>query len=120
MEWRGKAVYIFTNIVDTCNVMFVQHHLQPTIPMFCEKFIQILSEPNDSTNDPYGLETNIVSAITTLIQKIPKCVSDFLPRMLPAIWKTLIDNAKVYQENNMSRDVGNADGMKCLMNPVRI
>lgn len=120
IDWRGHAVHIFTNIVNTCDVIFVQQHLQPAISVFCEKFIGILSKQNNPTNDTCDLKTNIVEAITTLVQNIPKCVSNFLPRLLPVIWKTLIGNAQVYQENNVSRSVGNADGMKFMKNPIRI
>lgn len=78
--------------------------------MFCEKFVISLRAQNGLTSDS-GLKTDIVKAINMLISKLPKYVSNFLPQMLPPIWETLMDSAKVYQEEtvNGGGDIDNKD-----------
>ncbi|XP_046424857.1 importin-9 isoform X1 [Neodiprion fabricii] len=104
---RGRAVEIFTTIgtliaaTDVYQKGFTQQYLQPVIPMFCEKFIQSLRVQNGLTSDN-GLKTDIVKAIYMLVTRMPKYVSNFLPQMLPPIWETLLDSAKVYQEETVN------------------
>ncbi|XP_012280793.1 importin-9 [Orussus abietinus] len=106
---RGRAVEIFTTIsslvaaTDVYQKGFTQQYLQPVIPMFCEKFVQCLRVPNGPTSDS-GLKTDIIKAITCLISKLPKYVTNFLQQMLPPIWETLMQSAKVYQEQTVNGD----------------
>lgn len=72
--------------------------------MFCEKFVQCLRQPDGPTIDS-GLKTDIIKALNCLISRLPKYVSNFLPQMLPPIWETLTQSAKIYQE-----EVVNGDG----------
>ena len=65
--------------------------------MFCEKFVHCLRQPNGPTID-CGLKTDIIKAINCLILKLPKFVTNFLPQMLPPVWDTFIQSAKIYQE----------------------
>ncbi|XP_020710899.2 importin-9 isoform X2 [Athalia rosae] len=110
---RGRAVEIFTTIgqlIATTGVYqkgFTQQYLQPVIPMFCEKFIHSLRAQNGLTSDS-GLKTDIIKAINMLISRLPKYVSNFLPQMLPPIWETLQESAKVYQEDTVNGG-GNSD-----------
>ncbi|XP_015606737.1 importin-9 isoform X2 [Cephus cinctus] len=106
---RGRAVEIFTTIVDLVASTglyqkgFAQQYLQPVIPMFCEKFVQCLRVPNGLTSDS-GLKTDIIKAINCLMKRLPKYVSHFLPQLLPPIWETLTQSAKIYQEETVNGD----------------
>ncbi|XP_031834717.1 importin 9 [Nomia melanderi] len=104
---RGRAVEIFTTITSLVAATelyqkgFTEQYLQPVIPMFCEKFVQCLQVPDGPTSDS-GLKTNIIKAINCLVTKLPKYVSNFLPQMLPPVWKTLTQSAKIYQEGTVN------------------
>lgn len=106
---RGRAVEIFvtiTTLVANTGIYekgFIEQYLQPTIPMFCEKFVECLRVPNGSISDS-GLKTDIIKAINCLVTKLPKYVSDLLPQMLPSIWETLCQSAKIYQETTVNTD----------------
>ena len=65
--------------------------------MFCEKFVYCLRLPDGPTCDS-GLKTDVIKAINCLVIKLPKYVSTFLPQMLPPVWETLVQSAKIYQE----------------------
>lgn len=69
--------------------------------MFCEKFVQCLRVANGPTSDS-GLKTDIIKAINCLVTKLPKYVSNFLPQMLPPVWETLTESAKIYQEETVN------------------
>lgn len=69
--------------------------------MFCEKFVQCLRVSNGPTSDS-GLKTDIIKAINCLVTKLPKYVSNFLPQMLPPVWETLTESAKIYQEETVN------------------
>ncbi|XP_043478720.1 importin-9 isoform X2 [Leptopilina heterotoma] len=107
---RGRAVQIFKIITELVAAIrhykkkFFEQYLQPVIPMFCEKFVQCLRQPDGPTIDS-GLKTDIIKALNCLISKLPKYVTNFLPQMLPPIWETLTQSAKIYQE-----EVVNGDG----------
>ncbi|KAK1135756.1 hypothetical protein K0M31_000333 [Melipona bicolor] len=100
---RGRAVEIFTTITTLVAVTgiyqkgFTEQYLQPVIPMFCEKFVYCLRLPDGPTCDS-GLKTDVIKAINCLVIKLPKYVSTFLPQMLPPVWETLVQSAKIYQE----------------------
>ncbi|XP_015173193.1 PREDICTED: importin-9 [Polistes dominula] len=102
---RGRAIEIFTiiasHIANIGNKAFVEQYLQPVIPMFCEKFVQCLRIPNGPINDS-GLKTDIIRAIYCLVTKLPKYIPHFLPQMLPPVWETLIESAKIYQEETVN------------------
>jgi len=104
---RGRAVEIFvtvaTLIVNTVAFEdgFIQQYLLPIIPMFCEKFGECLRA--NGPNSDSGFKTDIIKAINSLM-KLPKYVTDFLPQMLPPIWETLCQSAKVYQEITVNAD----------------
>ncbi|XP_076177176.1 importin 9 [Ptiloglossa arizonensis] len=106
---RGRAVEIFstiTLIVAATGVYqkgFTEQYLQPVIPMFCEKFVQCLRVPDGPTSDS-GLKTDVIKAINCLVTKLPKYVSNFLPQMLPPVWETLTQSAKIYQEGTVNGD----------------
>lgn len=87
---------------------FVQRYLQPVIPLFCEKFVESLRVPDGPISDS-GLKTNIVKALNCLVTKLPKYISDLLPQMLPPIWETLVQSAKIYQEETVNKDTNNED-----------
>lgn len=107
---RGRAIEIFTTVTNliaetsTYKKGFTQQYFEPVIPMFCEKFVQCLRQPNGPTID-CGLKTDIIKAINCLISKLPKFVINFLPEMLPPVWETLTQSAKIYQD-----EVVNGDG----------
>lgn len=69
--------------------------------MFCEKFVSCLREPSGPTSDT-GLKTDIIKAINCLVAKLPKHVANFLPQILPPIWETLTQSAKIYQEETVN------------------
>ncbi|KAK0168636.1 hypothetical protein PV327_002414 [Microctonus hyperodae] len=104
---RGRAVEIFATIaglVASTGIYqkgFVEQYLQPVIPMFCEKFVSCLREPSGPTSDT-GLKTDIIKAINCLVAKLPKHVANFLPQILPPIWETLTQSAKIYQEETVN------------------
>ncbi|KAL2717247.1 importin-9 [Vespula squamosa] len=104
---RGRAVEIFTiitNLVAATGIYhkgFIEQYLQPVIPMFCEKFVQCLRVSNGPTSDS-GLKTDIIKAINCLVTKLPKYISNFLPQMLPPVWETLTESAKIYQEETVN------------------
>ncbi|XP_043252941.1 importin-9 isoform X1 [Colletes gigas] len=106
---RGRAVEIFTTITSLVAATgvyqkgFTEQYLQPVIPMFCEKFVQCLRVPDGSSSDS-GLKTDVIKAINCLVTKLPKYVSSFLPQMLPPIWETLTQSAKIYQEGIVNSD----------------
>ncbi|XP_067212892.1 importin-9 isoform X3 [Linepithema humile] len=106
---RGRAVEIFvtiTTLVANTGIYekgFIEQYLQPTIPMFCEKFVECLRVPNGPISDS-GLKTDIIKAINCLVTKLPKYVSDLLPQILPSIWETLCQSAKIYQETTVNTD----------------
>lgn len=106
---RGRAVEIFVSITTLVanmriyETMFIERVLQPIIPMFCEKFVEYLRVPDGPISD-CGLKTDIIKAINRLVTKSPKYVSDLLPQMLPAIWETLCQSAKLYQETMVNSD----------------
>ncbi|XP_043281951.1 importin-9 isoform X2 [Venturia canescens] len=108
---RGRAVEIFSTIAALVATTghyqkgFVQQYLQPVIPMFTEKFVQCLRVPNGPTSDS-GLKTDIIKAINCLISHLPKYVANFLPQILPPIWDTMTQSAKVYQDETVN---GNDD-----------
>ncbi|XP_026826550.1 importin-9 isoform X2 [Ooceraea biroi] len=99
---RGRAIEIFVTITTVIansavyDKEFIMQYLQPVIPMFCEKFVECLRVPNGPNSDS-GFKTEIIKAINC-IMKMPKCVLDFLPQMLPPIWEILCQSAKIYQE----------------------
>ncbi|XP_033214886.1 importin-9 [Belonocnema kinseyi] len=107
---RGRAIEIFTTVTNlvaetsTYKKGFTQQYFEPVIPMFCEKFVQCLRQSNGPTID-CGLKTDIIKAINCLISKLPKFVINFLPEMLPPVWETLTQSAKIYQD-----EVVNGDG----------
>ncbi|KAL6255028.1 hypothetical protein P5V15_013362 [Pogonomyrmex californicus] len=109
IRMRGRAIEIFITITTlvsntaACEKRFIQHYLQPIIPMFCEKFIECLRVPNGLTSDS-GFKTDIIKAINCLVTKLPKYISDLLPQMLPPIWETLSQSAKTYQETTVNTD----------------
>ena len=72
--------------------------------MFCEKFVQCLSMQNSPACDS-GLKTEIIKSINILILKLPCYMASYVPQMLPSIWNTLTQSAKIYQE-----EVVNGDG----------
>ncbi|XP_011308403.1 importin-9 [Fopius arisanus] len=100
---RGRAVEIFatvTGLVASTGMYqkgFVQQYLQPVIPMFCEKFVKYLGQPNGPVSDT-GLKTDIIKAVNCLAKKLSKYVANYLPQILPPIWDTLVQSAKLYQE----------------------
>ncbi|PBC27176.1 Importin-9 [Apis cerana cerana] len=104
---RGRAVEIFTTITTLVAATgiyqkgFTEQYLQPVIPMFCEKFVHCLQLSDGSTSDS-GLKTDVIKAINCLVTKLPKYVSRFLPQMLPPVWETLIQSAKLYQEKSVN------------------
>ncbi|KZC12620.1 Importin-9 [Dufourea novaeangliae] len=104
---RGRAVEIFTTITSLVAATepyqkgFTEQYLQPVIPMFCEKFVQCLQVPDGPTIDS-GLKTDVIKAINCLVTKLPKHVSSFLPQMLPPMWETLTQSAKIYQEGTVN------------------
>ncbi|XP_026671406.1 importin-9 isoform X2 [Ceratina calcarata] len=104
---RSRAVEIFTTITTLVAATgvyqkgFTEQYLQPVIPMFCEKFVQCLRVPDGPTSDS-GLKTDVIKAINCLVTKLPKYVSTFLPEMLPPIWETLTQSAKIYQEGSVN------------------
>ncbi|XP_063995676.1 importin-9 [Diachasmimorpha longicaudata] len=104
---RGRAVEIFatiTGLVASTGVYqkeFVRQYLQPVIPMFCEKFIKYLTEPNGPTCD-IGLKTDIIKAVNCLASNLSKYVANYLPQILPPIWDTLVQSAKIYQEETVN------------------
>ncbi|XP_053974223.1 importin-9 [Hylaeus anthracinus] len=106
---RGRAVEIFTTITTLVAATgvyqkgFTEQYLQPVIPMFCEKFVQCLRMPDGPTSDS-GLKTDVIKAINCLVTKLPKYVSNFLPQMLPPVWETLTQSAKMYQEGTVNGD----------------
>nr|XP_003701541.2 PREDICTED: importin-9 isoform X1 [Megachile rotundata] len=106
---RGRAVEIFTTITSLVAATgvyqkgFTEQYLQPVIPMFCEKFVQCLRVPDGPTSDS-GLKTDVIKAINCLVTKLPKYVSSFLPQMLPPVWETLTQSAKIYQEGSVNGD----------------
>ncbi|XP_076236291.1 importin 9 isoform X2 [Calliopsis andreniformis] len=106
---RGRAVEIFTTIASLVAATglyqkgFTEQYLQPVIPMFCEQFVHCLRVPDGPTSDS-GLKTDVIKAINCLVTKLPKYVSSFLPQMLPPVWETLIQSAKVYQEGTVNGD----------------
>ncbi|XP_029043182.1 importin-9 isoform X1 [Osmia bicornis bicornis] len=106
---RGRAVEIFTTIttlVANTGVYqkgFTEQYLQPVIPMFCQKFVQCLRVPDGPTSDS-GLKADVIKAINCLVTKLPKYVSSFLPEMLPPVWETLTQSAKIYQEGSVNGD----------------
>lgn len=69
--------------------------------MFCEKFVHCLRLSDGSTSDS-GLKTDVIKAINCLVTKLPKYVSRFLPQMLPPVWETLVQSAKLYQERSVN------------------
>lgn len=104
---RGRAVEIFTTITTLVAATgiyqkgFTEQYLQPVIPMFCEKFVHCLQLSDGSTSDS-GLKTDVIKAINCLVTKLPKYVSRFLPQMLPPVWETLVQSAKLYQERSVN------------------
>ncbi|XP_044006990.1 importin-9 [Aphidius gifuensis] len=104
---RGRAVEIFTTItglVASTGIYqkgFVEQYLQPVIPMFCEKFVKSLAEPNGQTTDT-GLKTDIIKAINCLICKLPKYITNYLPQILVPIWDIFVQSAKLYQEETVN------------------
>lgn len=82
---------------------FTEQYLQPVIPMFCEKFVQCLRVADGPTSDT-GLKTDVIKAINCLVTKLPKYVSNFLPQILPPVWETLTESAKIYQERTVNGD----------------
>jgi len=113
---RGRAIEIFitiTNLVAHTGAYekgFIEHYMQPIIPMFCEKFVECLRVPNGQTSD-YGFKTDIIKAINCLVTKLPKYISDLLPQMLPPIWEVLCQSAKIYQEMtvNTNEDINDKE-----------
>lgn len=89
--------------------------------MFCEKFVQCLRVPDGPTSDS-GLKTDVIKAINCLVTKLPKYVSNFLPQMLPPVWETLTQSAKIYQEGTVNGDREendkevDSDGQSCILN----
>lgn len=80
---------------------FVEQHLQPVISMFCAKFVECLGVPNGPTSDS-GLKTEIIKSITCLITKLPRHMTTYVPQILPCIWTTFTQSAKIYQEQIVS------------------
>ncbi|XP_034939232.1 importin-9 [Chelonus insularis] len=112
---RGRAVEIFTTIaslVASTGVYqkgFVHHHLKPMIPAFCEKFVSCLREPNNGPTCDTGLKTEIIKAINCLVVKLTKYVGNYLPEILPPVWETLTQSAKIYQEEAINGGIDDSD-----------
>lgn len=76
--------------------------------MFCEMFVRYLSVPNSPNTCDNGLKTEIIKSINCLTLKMSKYMKPFLPQILPSIWATLTQNAKIYQEEVVNTaDVAN-------------
>lgn len=88
----------------------MEQYLQPLIPMFCEKFIECLRVPNGPTSDS-RFKTDIIKVINSLVTKVPKYTSNFLPQLLPPVWELFIQSARTYQEEtlNMVEDTTEVD-----------
>ncbi|XP_058802875.1 importin-9 isoform X2 [Phymastichus coffea] len=101
---RGRAVEIFTTIASLVaetgvfNRGAIEQHLLPIIPMFCENFVQYLNLPSSPNICDNGLKTEIIKSINCLSLKLSKYMTSFLPQILPSIWITLTQSAKIYQE----------------------
>lgn len=78
--------------------------------MFCETFVQCLGVPDGPSSDS-GLKTEIVKSINCLVLKLSKYMTDIIPQILPLIWTTLTQSAKIYQEQilNGDQDFDNQD-----------
>ncbi|XP_066586288.1 importin-9 isoform X2 [Prorops nasuta] len=104
---RGRAVEIFTIIIKHAVAMGLYHKgftdmfLKSFIPMFCEKFVYYLRVPNGPISDS-GLKTDIIKAINCLLTSKPNVMSNYLPEMLPPVWETLVESAKIYQEQTVN------------------
>ncbi|KAG8040464.1 hypothetical protein G9C98_002460 [Cotesia typhae] len=112
---RGRAVEIFTTIASLVgstgiyHKAFVETCLKPVIPVFCEKFVACLREHSSegSHTTPtcdIGLKTDIIKAINCLVTKLPKFVTPYLPQILPPVWETLTESAKIYQQESVASE----------------
>ncbi|CAD6208615.1 GSCOCG00010595001-RA-CDS [Cotesia congregata] len=112
---RGRAVEIFTTIASLVgstgiyHKAFVETCLKPVIPVFCEKFVVCLREHSSdgSHTTPtcdIGLKTDIIKAINCLVTKLPKFVTAYLPQILPPVWETLTESAKIYQQESVASE----------------
>ncbi|XP_077981531.1 importin-9-like [Glandiceps talaboti] len=110
---RARAVEIF----NTCAGMIfsinelhkgvAKQLLFPVLSQFVIAFGQALTFPDGERSDS-GLKMEVIKALTTLVKSYPKQMAQWLPDLLPHIWRTLTDSAAVYIRTVVS-DTEDAD-----------
>ncbi|XP_006822545.1 importin-9 [Saccoglossus kowalevskii] len=98
---RSRAVEIFNTCAGLIFSMNELHKgvakqlLFPVLSQFVVAFGQALSFPDGDKSDS-GLKMEVIKAVTTLVKSFSKQMSQWLPELLPQIWKALTESADVY------------------------
>jgi len=117
---RSRAVEIFTTVatmictIGKGNKALQKKLLNPVLPTFSEALVTSLTVPDSHTSDA-GLKTEVVKALTVLINNVPKQMAEWLPQILPPVWSTLTTSAEKYvrevvNEGGSEDEVVDSDG----------
>lgn len=104
-----QALVIFTNMVagvaDYEQPELVHQYLEPSIAIFCAEFLECLRIRDDVLTDIKS-RVMIINTITKIAEHSPKCIADFLPKMLSMIWEIFTLCARIYRGSTVDGGEG--------------
>lgn len=98
IQVRCHAVKVFSSVilktVQYKRPDLIQQFIQPEILIFYQSLLT-----NWMPLDNKILKVEYLKTFKMLLDKLPKCIADFLPNALPLVWESLINCAEDYRVN---------------------
>jgi len=107
---RDRAVQIFTIISETIALMCdydksaIEKYLEPVLPQFVHALLKTLDMPDSSPEVDTRLKKTALSSITILIKNCRKQMWQYMPNILPTVWRMMTSAAPAYVRTIVNSD----------------